>query len=113
MDTGAVLATTLAAVFILMSGLWLLSLVTHDVSIVDIFHPNYFGDALAWWGLYIIAAATPPGAWTVLSPLVMTVLLMRVSGVALLERKLKKTRPEYAAYCRRVNAFVPWFPRHA
>ena len=76
-------------------------------------HPNYFGDALAWWGLYLIAAATPSGAWTVLSPVVMTVLLMRVSGVALLERKLKKTRPEYAAYCRRVNAFVPWFPRRA
>jgi len=76
-------------------------------------HPNYFGDALAWWGLFLIAAATPYGVWTVLSPVVMTVLLMRVSGVALLERKLTKTRPEYAAYCRRVNAFVPWFPRRA
>ena len=100
METTAVAATTLVAVFILMGGLWAYTR-----------HPNYFGDALAWWGLYLVAAATPFGAWTVLSPLVMTVLLMRVSGVALLERKLKKTRPEYAAYCRRVNAFLPWFPR--
>ena len=58
-----------------------------------------------------VLTTTPSGAWTVLSPLVMTMLLMRVSGVALLERKLTETRPEYAAYCRRVNAFVPWFPR--
>jgi steroid 5-alpha reductase family enzyme len=74
-------------------------------------HPNYFGDALLWWGIYLIAAATPAGRWTVLSPLLMTGLLMRVSGVPLLEKKLVKTRPEYADYVRRTSSFVPWFPK--
>ena len=49
--------------------------------------------------------------WTVASPILMTWLLLRVSGVALLETKLTETRPEYADYVRRTNAFVPWFPR--
>ena len=76
-------------------------------------HPNYFGDALLWWGLFLIAAAAP-GAWmTVLSPAVMTVLLLRVSGVALLERGLRKSKPGYASYIDRTSAFVPWLPRPA
>lgn len=74
-------------------------------------HPNYFGDACVWWGLYLIAAATPEGRWTILSPLVMTFFLMKVSGVPLLEKKLAKTRPEYAEYVRRTSAFIPWPPR--
>src|SRR5262249_53126761 len=53
-------------------------------------HPNYFGDALAWWGLYAIAAGTPAGIWTLPSPLLMSFLLLRVSGVPLLERGLRK-----------------------
>jgi steroid 5-alpha reductase family enzyme len=73
-------------------------------------HPNYFGDACVWWGLFLIAAAAG-GWWTVLSPALMTLLLVRVSGVALLERTLVKTRPEYADYVRRTSAFVPWPPR--
>jgi steroid 5-alpha reductase family enzyme len=76
-------------------------------------HPNYFGDAVVWWAFFLIALATPHGAWTLISPLLMTFMLMRVSGVALLERKLVKTRPEYEAYRRQTNAFVPWFPRRA
>ena len=73
-------------------------------------HPNYFGDACAWWGLWLIAAAG--GAWwTALSPALMTFLLLRVSGVAMLERTIGKRRPEYAAYVARTSAFVPWFPR--
>jgi steroid 5-alpha reductase family enzyme len=52
-------------------------------------HPNYLGDATLWWGLYAIAAATPAGWLTVLSPALMTLLLMRVSGVTLLEQSLK------------------------
>ncbi len=74
-------------------------------------HPNYFGDAVVWWGLFLIAAATPAGGLTVVGPLVMTGLLRRVSGVPMLERALVKNRPEYAEYIRRTNAFVPWFPR--
>ncbi len=73
-------------------------------------HPNYFGDALLWWGFYLIAHAA--GAWwTVFSPALMTFLLLKVSGVAMLERSLTKTKPEYEAYARRTNAFLPWFPK--
>ena len=74
-------------------------------------HPNYFGDAMVWWGLYLVAASTSAGVYTVLSPLLMQVLLMRVSGVALLEKKLKRSRPEYGDYVSRTNAFYPWLPR--
>lgn len=72
-------------------------------------HPNYFGDFLVWWGLYGVALAA--GAWwTVVSPLVMSVLLMRVSGVTLLEQSLK-ARPGYEDYVRRTSAFFPRPPR--
>ena len=74
-------------------------------------HPNYFGDCCVWWGLYAIAAATPLGIWTVLSPIAMTWLLVRVSGVALLERSIGKRRPDYASYVARTSAFVPRPPR--
>lgn len=75
-------------------------------------HPNYFGDALLWWGLFLIALATPAGIWTVFSPLIMTTLLMKVSGVALLEKTLVKTKPEYQDYVRRTCPFFPWAPKH-
>jgi steroid 5-alpha reductase family enzyme len=74
-------------------------------------HPNYFGDALLWWGLFLIALSTPHGALTVISPLMMTGLLMKVSGVALLEKTLSKTKPEYSRYVRQTSAFFPWMPR--
>jgi len=73
-------------------------------------HPNYFGDAVMWWGLFVIAMAAPGGWWTVIGPLIMTGLLMKVSGVALLEKTLTKTKPEYASYIQRTNAFFPWLP---
>jgi steroid 5-alpha reductase family enzyme len=73
-------------------------------------HPNYFGDAAQWWGFYLIAAAAG-GFWTIYSPILMTLLLLRVSGVALLEKTLKETKPQYAAYVASTSAFVPWFPR--
>lgn len=74
-------------------------------------HPNYFGDATLWWGLYAMAASTPGGWLTVLSPSLMTLLLMRVSGVTLLEGTLKASKPGYRAYIARTPAIVPWFPR--
>lgn len=73
-------------------------------------HPNYFGDAAQWWGFWLLAFAN--GAWwTFFSPLIMTYLLMRVSGVALLERTLTKTKPGYEEYTARTSAFFPWFPK--
>ncbi|MBM4437965.1 MAG: DUF1295 domain-containing protein, partial [Actinobacteria bacterium] len=74
-------------------------------------HPNYFGDALVWWGVYLIACSTPGGWLTAASPVLMTWLLLRVSGVTLLERHMASTRPAYAAYARRTSVFVPWFSR--
>jgi len=76
-------------------------------------HPNYFGDCLVWWGLWCIAASTPLGPWTIASPLLMTFLLLRVSGVPMLERGLAKTRPGYVDYVARTPAFLPWLPKRA
>ncbi len=73
-------------------------------------HPNYFGDFCVWWGLYLIAAAGG-AAWTAASPILMSVLLMKVSGVSLLESTIADRRPEYAAYKARTNAFFPGFRR--
>ncbi|HEU5133870.1 MAG TPA: DUF1295 domain-containing protein [Steroidobacteraceae bacterium] len=70
-------------------------------------HPNYFGECCAWWGFGLIALGT--GAWWALaSPLLMTVLLLKVSGVTMLEKDIGERRPEYQRYVRETNAFVPW-----
>jgi steroid 5-alpha reductase family enzyme len=74
-------------------------------------HPNYFGDCLVWWGFFVLASGVPGGAYTLVSPIVMTILLRRVSGVTLLERSLLKRREGYADYVARTNAFVPGPPR--
>ncbi|WP_433041180.1 DUF1295 domain-containing protein [Dactylosporangium sp. CS-033363] len=74
-------------------------------------HPNYFGDACVWWGLYALAALAWPGPLTVLSPLLMTWLLAAKTGKPLLERHLTERRPGYAAYVARTSGFVPWPPR--
>lgn len=74
-------------------------------------HPNYFGDTCVWWGVYLVATAGGAG-WTILSPLVMTILLLKVSGVTLLEHDIGERRPEYAAYQARTSAFIPWPPRN-
>ena len=74
-------------------------------------HPNYFGECCVWWGFWLIAAGAG-GAWTVFSPLLMTFLLLRVSGVTLLEKDIGERRPGYADYARRTNAFIPG-PRRA
>jgi steroid 5-alpha reductase family enzyme len=69
-------------------------------------HPNYFGDFCVWWGFYLIALSA--GAWwTIIGPLIMSFLLLRFSGVRLLERDIGERRPAYAEYVRRTNAFFP------
>lgn len=73
-------------------------------------HPNYFGEACMWWGYWLTAAAAG-GYWTVFSPIVMTYLLLKVSGVALLEQDIGERRPAYADYVARTNAFVPGLRR--
>ena len=74
-------------------------------------HPNYFGDACVWWGLFLLAADQWAGLATVLSPVLMTWLLTRGSGKPLMEKHLKRTRPEYAAYAERTSGFLPRRPR--
>jgi steroid 5-alpha reductase family enzyme len=73
-------------------------------------HPNYFGDACVWWGLYLLACTSPWGWATVLSPVLMTVLLARGTGKPLMEKHLS-ARPGYADYVARTSGFVPWPPR--
>ena len=73
-------------------------------------HPNYFGDFCVWWGLYVVAASA--GAWwSIVGPLVMSFLLLRFSGVTLLESDIGARRPAYAEYVRRTNTFFPGPPR--
>ena len=69
-------------------------------------HPNYFGECCTWWGFFLIALAAG-AAWTIVSPLMMTVLLLKVSGVALLEKDIGERRPGYREYVRSTNAFFP------
>jgi steroid 5-alpha reductase family enzyme len=71
-------------------------------------HPNYFGEAAMWWGYFAIGFAASHQWWLILSPLLITFLLLQVSGVALMEEKIDERRPGYAQYKRNVSAFVPW-----
>jgi steroid 5-alpha reductase family enzyme len=76
-------------------------------------HPNYFGDACVWWGIWLVAAGVDPGAalWTLPGPLFLTFTLVRWSGAALTERGMAERYGEaFADYVRRTPAFVPWFP---
>lgn len=75
-------------------------------------HPNYFGNACMWWGIYLVACQAPWGWVTIIGPIIMTILLTRVSGRDLLERKLK-TRPAYAKYVERTSGFIPMPPKKA
>ncbi|MEO6928959.1 MAG: DUF1295 domain-containing protein [Casimicrobiaceae bacterium] len=73
-------------------------------------HPNYFGEATIWWSFYLFAAAA--GAWwTLFAPLVMTIMLLKVSGVALLEKDIGERRPAYREYIARTSVFIPWPPK--
>lgn len=76
-------------------------------------HPNYFGEACVWWGLGLMACAAGgwAAAWSLISPLMMTLLLLKVSGVALLEQDIAQRRPAYRDYMARTSAFIPWPPR--
>lgn len=74
-------------------------------------HPNYFGETLIWWGIFLIAFSTPGSGWTIISPILITFLLLKVSGVTLLDRAMLEKRPEYRDYMETTSAFFPRLPR--
>jgi steroid 5-alpha reductase family enzyme len=74
-------------------------------------HPNYFGNATLWFGIWLIALQTGSAWWTVIGPIVMTFFLLKVSGVALTERNVRRSRPGYGDYIERTSAFVPLPPK--
>lgn len=74
-------------------------------------HPNYFGDALLWWGIGIVGAETGSGVFGFIGPVVMTFFLLKVSGVPMLERSLKKRREGYDEYVARTSGFIPRPPK--
>jgi steroid 5-alpha reductase family enzyme len=73
-------------------------------------HPNYFGESLIWWGIFLIAFATPNSWWTVISPLVITAVLLKMTGIPLMEKSIADKRPGYTEYIKNTSAFIPWLP---
>ena len=73
-------------------------------------HPNYFGEVTLWWGIGIIALSVPLGAWGLIGPIVITYLILKVSGIPLLEKKME-LHPDFGEYKRRVSMFIPLPPR--
>jgi steroid 5-alpha reductase family enzyme len=73
-------------------------------------HPNYFGDSAVWWG-YGLLCLSAGSYLPVIGSILMTLLIIKVSGVALLEKTIKDRKPEYAEYIRKTSSFIPWFPK--
>ncbi len=73
-------------------------------------HPNYFGEVTMWWGIWIIVRAVTGAYWTILSPLLITYLILKVSGIPLLEKRYAGNQ-EWEAYKAKTSVFFPWFPK--
>jgi steroid 5-alpha reductase family enzyme len=73
-------------------------------------HPNYFGEVLLWWGIWLIAFSLPNGWFTVIGPITITFLILKVSGVPMLEKQLEK-KPGFAEYRKKVSIFLPLPPK--
>ena len=74
-------------------------------------HPNYFGEFLIWWGIFLITLSTPNSWWTVVSPVIITLVLLKMTGIPLTEETMKAKRPEYVDYIKRTSAFFPLPPK--
>jgi steroid 5-alpha reductase family enzyme len=74
-------------------------------------HPNYFGECLVWWGLFLISFSSPGNWWTIISPIIVTIVLLKMTGIPLTEKTIGDKRPGYREYIARTNAFIPWFPK--
>jgi steroid 5-alpha reductase family enzyme len=73
-------------------------------------HPNYFGEVVQWWGIWLLAAAVPRGWFGIVGPVTITVLILKVSGIPMLEKKMADN-PDFAEYKRRTSVFLPWLPK--
>ena len=73
-------------------------------------HPNYFGDSAVWWA-YAIFSIAAGSYWQIIGSVIMTLLIIKISGVALLEKTLNDTKPQYREYIEKTNSFFPWFPK--
>jgi steroid 5-alpha reductase family enzyme len=73
-------------------------------------HPNYFGEVAQWWGIWLVALGTAGGWFGIIGPLTITILILKVSGIPMLERKMAEN-PDFAEYKRRTSVFLPWFPK--
>ena len=74
-------------------------------------HPNYFGEATMWWGIWLLGISTPIGIVTVISPILITILLVRISGVTMLEKHYEGDSA-YEKYKQRTSSFFPWLPKN-
>jgi steroid 5-alpha reductase family enzyme len=74
-------------------------------------HPNYFGESLIWWGLFVIALSDPANWWTIISPVIITAVVMKMTGIPLTEKLTVHNRPGYGEYIKNTSAFFPWVPR--
>jgi steroid 5-alpha reductase family enzyme len=74
-------------------------------------HPNYFGESLMWWGIFIMVLSTPWGVWTIVSPILITYTLLKLTGVTLMEETQFAGNPQYRQYIRQTSSFIPWFPK--
>jgi steroid 5-alpha reductase family enzyme len=74
-------------------------------------HPNYFGEVTMWWGIWIISLSASPVWFSILGPLTITILILKISGIPLLEKKMKEN-PDFADYEKRTNKFMPWFVKN-
>lgn len=73
-------------------------------------HPNYFGDSAIWWA-YAIFSIAAGSYWQIIGSIIMTLLIIKISGVSLLEKTLKETKPKYSDYIQKTNSFFPWLPK--
>lgn len=74
-------------------------------------HPNYFGECLIWWGIFFISFSVPKSWWIIISPLIITGVLLKMTGIPLTEKTIVNHRPGYKEYIQRTSAFIPWFPK--
>ena len=73
-------------------------------------HPNYFGEVTQWWGVFLIVLSVPSGWMGIIGPLTISYLILKVSGIPMLEKR-SETKPGWEEYKKRTNAFIPWFPK--